>query len=142
VLGLISSLGNFRGDCSVAHFGHQVALRRALHARRHFKTRAKIGDQELEAEKHADPGDESPLTVAISCERRRVVHSLLDDLSEPTAEAMALHFMLGYTVSEIATALAVSPDTIWSRLKSGKRALRKALSEDDRLNELLHGRTS
>src|SRR5690606_30367517 len=50
VMGLLSSLQNFRGDCSISHFAHQVALRRALHARRFFKNRAKLGDQELAPE--------------------------------------------------------------------------------------------
>lgn len=142
ILGLLSSLEAFRGECSITHFAHQVALRRALHARRHFKTRDKVGDQELDAEGHIDTSGESPLEKAVSRERRRVVHSLLDQLSEPTAEAMALHFMLGYTVSEIATTLDVSPNTIWSRLKLGKRALKTALRDDERMNEILSGRRS
>lgn len=142
IMGLLSSLSNFRGDCSVSHFARQVALRRALHARRHFKSRDKLGDQELEAEGPADVGGSSPLAAAISSERRRVVHSLLDELSEPTAEALALHFMLGYSVSEIASALEVSPNTIWSRLKLGKKAMQKALLNDERLGELLQGKSS
>lgn len=141
VLGLLPALRNFRGECSVTHFAHRVALRRALHARRHFKTRDKVGDQELDAEGHVDAGNSSPLQAAISHERRQVVHSLLDQLSEPIAEALALHFMLGYTVTEIATTLGVSPDTVWSRLKLGKRALKKALSTNERLSEMYYGRT-
>ena len=142
VLSFLSALGNFRGECSVAHFARQVALRRALHARRHFKTRDKVGDQELDAERHVNTGDASPLEAAISRERRRVVRSLLDQLPEPTAEALALHFMLGYTISEIAMTVDVSPHTVWSRLKLGKRALKKALGSDEQLSELLKGRQS
>ncbi len=141
VLGLLSALESFRGDCTVLHFAHQVALRRALHARRHFKTREKVGDQVLDAEGHAAT-DEAPLEAAISRERRRVVRSLLDQLPEPTAEALALHFMLGYTVEEIGTMLDVSPNTVWSRLKLGKRSLKNELAGDARLNELLNGRQS
>lgn len=141
VMGLLSALGNFRGDCTVTHFAHQIALRRALHARRHFKTREKVGDQELDAEEHAALGD-APLEVTISRERRRLVRSLLDQLPEPTAEALALHFMLGYTVEEIASTLEVSPNTIWSRLKLGKRALKDALALDEPLQDVLRGRQS
>lgn len=121
IMGFLSSLPTFRGDCSVTHFARHVALRRALHARRHFKNRNKLGDQELDADGPSDAGASSPLSAAISRERRRIVHSLLEQLSEPAAEALALHFMLGYSVSEIASMLDISPDTIWSRLKIGKK---------------------
>ena len=63
-------------------------------------------------------------------------------LPEPAAEALALHFVLGYTVDEIATTLDVSPHTIWSRLKLGKRALKEALARDKRLADLLRGKGS
>ncbi|HSC86527.1 MAG TPA: sigma-70 family RNA polymerase sigma factor [Polyangiaceae bacterium] len=141
ILGLLSSLQSFRGDCTVLHFAHQVALRRALHARRHFKTREKVGDQVLDAEGHAAAG-EAPLEAAISRERRRIVRSLLDELPEATAEALALHFMLGYTVEEIAAMLDVSPNTVWSRLKLGKRSLKRELDSNGQLIELLGGRRS
>ncbi len=140
VMGLLSALARFRGECTVTHFAHQVALRRALHARRAFKTRGRESDLELDSEWEGGDGEASPLDGAISRERRRVVRSLLDQLPEPTAEALALHFMLGYTVEEIATTLDVSPNTIWSRLKLGKRALKAALDCDARLAELLRGR--
>jgi len=142
VLGLVSALGTFRGDCTVTHFAHQIAARSALHARRHFRTRDRVGDQELDAEVQAASGEASPLEAALSRERRRVVRSLLDQLPEPTAEALVLHFMLGHTVEEIATTASASPNTIWSRLKLGKRALKTALGRDERLRELLRGRAS
>lgn len=142
VLGLLASLSSFRGDCSVSHFAHQVALRRALHARRHFKTRDKVGDQELDLEGPSDSGEHSPLALSISRERRRIVRGLLDELSVPVSEALALHFMLGYSVSEIATALDVSQNTVWSRLKLGKKSLQKALASDRKLAELLQERPS
>lgn len=137
VLGLLQALKDFRGESSVTHFAHQVALRRALHSRRHFQTRQKVGDQELQEEGHTSVGAASPLEAAISRERRVVVRSLLDQLSEPVAEALAMHFMLGYTVLEIAATLDISPHTVWSRLKLGKKALKVALASDERLQQLL-----
>jgi len=142
VLGLVSALGAFRGDCTVTHFAHQIAVRSALHARRHFRARDRVGDPELDAEGHAVSGEASPLEATLSRERRRVVRSLLAQLPEPTAEALVLHFMLGHTVEEIAATASASPNTIWSRLKLGKRALKTALGRDERLRELLRGRTS
>jgi len=139
VLGLLAALPRFRGDCTVTHYAHQVALRSALHARRHFKTRDKVGDPTIEVDEPVDTTGRSPLDVAVSRERRRVIRSLLERLPAATAEALALHFLLGFTVEEIATLVDVSPHTIWSRLKLGKRALKQALSHDQRLAELLRG---
>ena len=48
--------------------------------------------------------------------------------------------MLGYTVDEIAVATGVSSHTVWSRLKLGKRALKRALAHDQRLAEVLRGK--
>jgi RNA polymerase sigma-70 factor (ECF subfamily) len=139
ILGLVRGLHRFRGDCSVTQYAHQVALRSALHARRHFQVRDRLGSSELEAPEPVDVTDRSPLETAVSRERRRIVRSLLGCLPEPTTEALALHFMLGHTVEEIAGMLGVSPNTIWSRLKLGKKALRRALENDKRLNDLLRG---
>ncbi len=142
VLGLLDALDRFRGDCTVVHFAHQVALRRALHARRHFKVRDRVGDPTLDVEEPVDTSGCSPLELAVSRERRRIIRSLLERLPEPTAEALALHFMLGYTVEEIATSSDVSPNTVWSRLKLGKRALQQALARDQRLADLLREKQS
>jgi RNA polymerase sigma-70 factor (ECF subfamily) len=142
VLGLVSSLERFRGDCTVTHYAHQVALRSALHARRHFKVRDKIGDPAIAIDEPVDSSGHTPLELAVSRERRRVIRSLLERLPEPTAEALAMHFMLGYTVDEIAATVDVSPNTIWSRLKLGKRALKRSLARDQRLADLLQGKGS
>ena len=142
VMGLIAALGRFRGDCTVAHYAHQVALRSALHARRHFRVRDKVGEPSLDAEAPVDTSGLTPLEIVVSRERRRVIRSLLDRLPETAAEALALHFMLGYTVEEIAATIDVSPHTIWSRLKLGKRALKEALARDKRLADLLRGKGS
>ncbi len=141
VLGMLKSLERFRGECTVVHYANQVALRRALHARRHFTVRDRVGDLSGEVD---DPKDErqdiiTPLDAVVARERRRVVRGLLGQLSEPIAESLAMHFMLGYTVEEIATLLELSSNTIWSRLKLGKRALRRALAQDRRLAELALG---
>lgn len=138
-LGFAQRLPTFRGECTVRHFAMRVALRTALKARRHFAVRSRIGDFSSSEEETLDHHGTSPLEAAISEQRRRVVRAVLDDLTEQIAEAMALHFMLGFTVPEIAEIQAVSQNTVWSRLKLGKRSLKKALTRDERLGELLKG---
>lgn len=139
VFGLIRGLARFREESSVTHFAHQVALRSALHARRHFTVRDRVGTSDLDVPEPVDTSGRSPLEIAVSRERRRIVRGLLEHLPEPIAESLGLHFMLGYTVEEIASMVDVSPNTVWSRLRLGRKALRRALQNDARLNDLLRG---
>ena len=87
-----------------------------------------------------DAADRSPLDLALAARRRAVVSGLLDELPQVIAESLALHFFLGYTVDEIAETEAVSPNTIWSRLRLGKQALRRRLAGDATLAEMLRGK--
>ena len=133
----VRSLARFRGDSSVSRYAHQEALRGALHARRRFEVRDRVSTSNIESPEPIETINRSPLETAVSRERRRVVRSLFERLPEPTAEALAMHFVLGYTVEEIASIAEVSPNTVWSRLKLGKKALRRALENDRALNEFL-----
>jgi RNA polymerase sigma-70 factor (ECF subfamily) len=54
-----------------------------------------------------------------------LVRELCDQLSAPQAEALALHFVLGYTVQEAAALLCVPLETVRSRLRLAKQALRE-----------------
>jgi RNA polymerase sigma factor (sigma-70 family) len=136
VIALLDALSAFRGDSSVVHFACRIALLTALSARRRAGTR-------LRASEPPDPAFEdraehaSPLTTTQANRRREFLRQLLDELPEVISEALALHFVLGYTVEEIAASSSVSPNTVWSRLRLGKRALKRKLDEDRGLAELL-----
>ena len=78
----------------------------------------------------------------ISSRRRELLLGVLERLPEKTAEALALHFILGHTVEEIAETAAVPANTVWSRLSLGKEALRRGMANDVRLQELIDGARS
>ena len=142
VIALLGALPNFRNECGVAHFAHRIALLTALATLRRARVRLRFtdgsGDRELDAEAEAEADDvASPWATTVSTRRRVLVRQLLDELPDVIAEALALHFILGYTVDEIAEAAAISPNTVWSRLRLGKQALRRKLEGDARLAELL-----
>jgi len=134
-LGFVHGLQSFRKECTLVHFAVRIALRTALKARRHELVRSRIGDFSSEEEEPEDD-ERSPLEAALDRERRRLVRTLLDELAEPIAEAIALHFMLGYAVLEIAELQEVSLHTVWSRLKLGKTRLKAALEGDVRFTAL------
>jgi RNA polymerase sigma factor (sigma-70 family) len=144
VIALLGSLRSFRGDSTVLHYAGRIALYTALASRKKERERTRRID--------ADPGDDrgphaaleepataSPLAEVIASRRRAILLHLLDELPAATAEALAMHFILGYTVEEIARAAQVSDNTVWSRLRLGKQALLRRLERDRKSVELLRG---
>jgi len=143
VIALLAALMSFRGECSVEHFANRIALLTALAARRRSLSRARTVEPETEAfgEVASDNGEgsahPSPLAGTVAARRRLLVRQLLDELPDVIAEALASHFILGYTVDEIAAASSVPANTVWSRLRLGKQALRRKLERDAELAEML-----
>ena len=139
LLALLRGLPTFRAECSVQNFANRVALLTALSARRKLRDRLRLvgsGDDGQYGEPQVASDGATPLQQAVSSRRRELLLGVLERLPEKTAEALALHFILGHTVEEIAEAAAVSPNTIWSRLRLGKEALRRGMANDVRLREL------
>jgi RNA polymerase sigma-70 factor (ECF subfamily) len=145
VIALLTAVMTFRGECSVEHFANRIALLTALAARRRSRARDRKVDPEMDsvddvAATNADTGAHaSPLAGTLAARRRLLVRQLLDELPDVIAEALASHFILGYTVDEIAAASSVPPNTVWSRLRLGKQALRRKLERDAELAEMLGG---
>jgi len=136
IVGLLAALPRFRGECTVAHFAGRVAILTAMAARRRQRTRDRwIVSDDAEGERAAAGPETSPLSHLEACRRRASVRRLLDELTEPVAEAVALHFILGHTVEEIAAATRVPVNTVWSRLRVGKERLRQRLASDSALSE-------
>jgi RNA polymerase sigma factor (sigma-70 family) len=131
LIGLLEGLRRFRGECTVVHFAARVAVLTAMAARRRQRTRERWVVADV-AEGGCVPAsaDASPLDHIEAMRRRETIRRLLDELHEPTAEAVALHFMLGYTVQEIAEAAHVPVNTVWSRLRIGKERIRAMLANN------------
>ncbi|WP_437308946.1 RNA polymerase sigma factor [Sorangium sp. So ce388] len=142
VLALLQALPSFRAECTVVHFANRIAVMSALGARRRLRVRARFDASDAPVEAAVDESGPSPFAEAVSTRRREMVLEVLDRMPESTAEALALHFVLGYTVDEIAALASVSPNTIWSRLRLGKESLRRALANNAKLAELSRWRES
>jgi RNA polymerase sigma-70 factor (ECF subfamily) len=138
VFALLEALAGFHGDSGLSHLAARVALFTAMNARRHLKLR-----ERLTPSLAPDACDEfvsdmaSPSTELLAARRRHALRDLLDELPGAQAEALALHCVLGYTIAETAEAVGAPPNTVRGRVNTAKVALRKRLSEDAVLNELL-----
>ena len=133
LLGLLASLESFRGDCTVVHFACRIAVRTAVRARRRAAFReAAVGtdDGALATTRTAPAGADRELAA----ERRRVaLRAVLDELPEAQAQALALRIVLGCSMEEVAEATGVPLNTVRSRLRLAKEALRRRILEDPAL---------
>jgi RNA polymerase sigma factor (sigma-70 family) len=134
LMALVKALPAFRGECSTRHFACRVATLTALKARR----RKHAGIQEVLAADDEAPGDlPDQRDFALAACRRQALRRLLDDLPGVQAEALVLHYIAGLTVEEIAGTLGAAVETVRSRLRLAKTALRERLAADPSMLELL-----
>jgi RNA polymerase sigma-70 factor (ECF subfamily) len=134
LVGIVNALPAFRGESSVVHFARSIALRRALDQRR---SRARRGiTVELEDQSLHATGD-SPDQTMVAARRRAVLRDLLAELPAEQAEAFAQRVLFGFSNEEIATQMNAPLETVRSRLRLAKTALRSRIQNDPTLLELL-----
>lgn len=135
VIGFIRALPSFRQECTVLHFACRIAVHIALAARRRANA---LGSAHYELVEESCGSEEwSPADQVMSARRRKVLRKLCDELPPLQSEALLLHCVLGYTVEEVADATQVPANTVRSRLRLAKEALRARVSADPSLREAL-----
>jgi len=134
LMGVVRALPGFRGDCSTRHFGCRIATLTALKARRRRQgalERVLPADNENPWE-----GVDGHDFALVSC-RRQFLGRLLDELPGAQAEALGLHYIAGLTIEEIASTTSASCETVRSRLRLAKAALRERAAADPSMIQLL-----
>ena len=138
---VLGALPNFRGESSVARFATRTAVLVAMNARRKLAATKRGGSSATAAidldELEAAPG--GPEQQLVRAQAAEAVRELLGTLPAPQAEALALHCVGGCTLAEIASATGAPLQTVKSRLRLARRALRQVLDESPGLMELLEG---
>ncbi|MCA9644575.1 MAG: RNA polymerase sigma factor [Polyangiaceae bacterium] len=121
---LIRSLPQYRAESNLATYTSRITTRTALAARRRERRRAEVHESYALAqpEQLVSPREE----VASH------IHALLDELVEEQAETLALRTVLGFSIDEIAEAMEVPRNTVKSRLRLAKAALRERLWDQQR----------
>jgi RNA polymerase sigma factor (sigma-70 family) len=135
---VMEALPRHRGECSTLHFACRVAVLTAMNVRRRDATqkRMRTRDDAIPVEGYAS-GAPAPDAEAIARARVEAVRELLDTLPEEQAEVLAMHCVLGYTVREIASASRAPLETVRSRLRLAKHALRDKVADDPELAVLV-----
>lgn len=133
LVGVVQGLGSFRGESSFLHFARSIALRRALDQRR---KRARRTPEVVLDEEPLDEGSASPAGDAVIARRRVAFRALLAELRPEQAEAFAERVLFGSSIEEIALSTGARVDTVKSRLRLAKAALRARIANDPILLEL------
>jgi RNA polymerase sigma factor (sigma-70 family) len=135
LIAVSQALPAFRGDCHPTGYASRIALHVALRARRKAATR-RARSETLARYSLSEP--ELAHDEELGRERRkRVMRDLLAELPEEQADALGLRVLLGWSLEEVATASGVPLNTVRSRVRLAKEALRRRLeNEPDLLAEL------
>ena len=135
---LVAALPSFRGECPVLHFARRVAVLTALANRRRLDLRAHwAADAPDQTEPDGIAAGPSPAEALVLRGRREALEALLDELPANQAEVLVLHAALGFTIDEIAGATGRPAETIRSRLRLAKQALRDRIQASPALSEIL-----
>jgi len=136
LIGLVQALPGFRNECTVAHFACRIVARTAVAARRRQGLRAERQDDEVDVDALALPA--AATADGVDAERRReLVRGLLSTLPEEQAETLALRVVLGFSLDEVAEATGVPMNTVRSRVRLAKAALRRRIEAQPGLLEAL-----
>jgi RNA polymerase sigma factor (sigma-70 family) len=137
---LVRALPRFRRESSVKHFASRVALQTAMNARRrlHAVKRDDRDHQRLDADM-TSAGEATPESALASRMGLALLFQLCEELPRVQSEVLALHYLLGHTVGEIAAICDVPNETVRSRLRLAKQALLGRALTNPNLRELLEG---
>jgi len=124
LIAVLRGLGTYRGDGRFESWVDRVVARATFGAIRRIRAETQPG---------AESGVVEPVDAGhdASYAERREVAVALDRLAGDQREALVLHFVVGMTVAEIADTVGAPFETVRSRLRLGKAALREALGGRD-----------
>ncbi|HEY3493137.1 MAG TPA: RNA polymerase sigma factor [Polyangiaceae bacterium] len=136
LLAVVAALPDFRGDSTLLHFAVRIAARKSVLVRR--RTRSVLGW--LESFWRGEyPVRHAPSSAheEMSGERQRaLLRSLLSELPDAQAEALALRVVYGHSIDEISSITRTPFNTVRSRLRLAKEALRQRIEAEPQWAEL------
>lgn len=132
LLQIARALPSFRGDSSLRTFAVRITMRTALRMRR--KTLAHEAKVSAFGTATVDPPQRDATLVE---QQRALVWTLLDELAPAQAEALALRFVLGCSLPEIAETTGAPINTVRSRIRLAREALQRRLAQAPELRDAL-----
>jgi RNA polymerase sigma-70 factor (ECF subfamily) len=139
LVAFVQALPSYRFDGDITHYAVRIAFRATLHTKRRslkwrdrFRLTGKVEDS-------TDIASSSPSEEAILTQRRKALERVLGKLPREQSEALTLRIMLDFSMNEIASICDVPLNTVKTRLRLGKDALRRHMERDAVLRVVLGG---
>ncbi len=136
LIAVLQALSAFRGECHPAGYASRIALHVALRARRNTAVR-RARSETLAQISASDPDVLWPGCEVSAERRKKALRDLLTELPEEQADALALRTMLGWSLEEVAQATGAPLNTVRSRVRLAKEALRRRIEADPSLADEL-----
>jgi len=136
LIAVLQALTAFRGECHPAGYASRIALHVALRARRNAAVR-RARNQSLLQISAAEPDAHWPGCDVTAERRKRALRDLLEELPEEQADALALRVMLGWSLDDVARATGAPLNTVRSRVRLAKEALRRRIEADPSIADQL-----
>ncbi|MEO7035918.1 MAG: sigma-70 family RNA polymerase sigma factor [Polyangiaceae bacterium] len=136
MIAVLQALGAFRGECHPAGYASRIALHVALRARRNTSVR-RARSETLAQISASDPDVQWPGCEVSAERRKKALRDLLTELPAEQADALALRTVLGWSLEEVAQATGAPLNTVRSRVRLAKDALRRRIEADPTLADEL-----
>lgn len=135
-LAFIKAVAAFRGECHPAGFASRIALRVALKVRR--KSRREWSRRiDVDCALVVDQRVSVPNDPAEAEQRRQLLRKLLATLPMKQSEALTLRTLLGLSLDEVARATGSPSNTVRSRVRLAREALKRSIETSPNLTEAL-----
>lgn len=137
LVAIVRALASFRGECRVRHYAARIAVRIAREAR----TRRRRSDSRHAGLDDLDGlSDDRSLSEDSARARRGALwRKLLASLPEAQAEAMIMRVVLDWTLEEMSEATGAPVNTLRSRVRLAREALREQIERNPRYADLMEG---
>lgn len=136
LLAVIAGLPDFRGDSTLLHFAVRIAARKSVLVRRRRRNVLGWLESFWRAEHPLREGPATAHEVARGDRQRALLRALLSELPDAQAEALMLRVVYGHSIEEISVITETAFNTVRSRLRLAKEALRQRIEAEPEWAEL------
>lgn len=136
LLAVIGALPDFRGDSTLLHFAVRIAARKSVLVRRRARSVMGWLESFWQGEHPLRQGPSTAHELVRAERQRALLRLLLSELPDAQAEALMLRVVCGHSIEEISSITQTPFNTVRSRLRLAKEALRQRIEAEPRWAEL------